>query len=419
MPIDNPQHVRDGFSGETTPVSARDSATGVVVPNVGDDANKAIRVNVVAGGGGGGGTVTQGPSGNPNDPWNVDVTEDGTNTVVKPGDATNKAIRVNVVAGGGGGTQYADGTVFVVNTSIGTLGLAVVDDGSIAVPAVGDMTAPRLTSAGAALLVGGRGGGPIGGSMPFHVDDPGGTGFGTLYVQPDPNANAFSVIGMNVVDVTSASLGKQDTQAYVPGDDRGVMGLAVVDDGTITVPAVGAFTPPRIDPLTRGLIAGPKVTDAVVGTEAGVITLVKAANGATWRALQLGAAGGLLVDIAASVTVPISIDAAQVVGLRGISEQVTGFTANGITGLTSTVKGQNKLSVCITANGTVTTATLTVQVVDEFNNKSASVIVLTAADLNVLKPVVVTGPFAYVFATLTGLTFGTATTITLSVTATP
>ena len=51
-------------------------------------------------------TVTQGlPAGGAN-AWPVLVTEDSTNTKVRPGDATNKAIRVNCVtgcAGGGGG----------------------------------------------------------------------------------------------------------------------------------------------------------------------------------------------------------------------------------------------------------------------------------------------------------------------------
>jgi hypothetical protein len=57
MAIDLPQNTRNALANQTTPISARDSATGDVVPNVGDTINAAIRVNVVAGGGGGGGNV--------------------------------------------------------------------------------------------------------------------------------------------------------------------------------------------------------------------------------------------------------------------------------------------------------------------------------------------------------------------------
>lgn len=91
---DFPQNHRDAIPGETTPISARDSTTGEVVPNVGDTANNAIRTFVVG--------------------------------------------------GGGGGTQYADGTTFVPNTSIGTLDLGVVDDGTVPVPTVSAMTGLRI-----------------------------------------------------------------------------------------------------------------------------------------------------------------------------------------------------------------------------------------------------------------------------------
>jgi hypothetical protein len=53
-------------------------------------------------GGGGGGAVNQGTPGPCDSPWPMVLTEDGTNVCVKPGDNANKAVRVNVVAGGSG-----------------------------------------------------------------------------------------------------------------------------------------------------------------------------------------------------------------------------------------------------------------------------------------------------------------------------
>lgn len=91
-----PQNQADAMPGGVTRAVAVEDTTNDVV-RYGDAANKAVRVNVVAGGGGGGGTVTQGPAGNPNDPWNMEVTEDGTDLPVKAGDAANKAVRVVLV----------------------------------------------------------------------------------------------------------------------------------------------------------------------------------------------------------------------------------------------------------------------------------------------------------------------------------
>jgi hypothetical protein len=52
---------------------------------------------------GGGGTVTQGTAAAGSGAWPVALTEDGTNTIVKTADNANKAVRVNVVAGGAAG----------------------------------------------------------------------------------------------------------------------------------------------------------------------------------------------------------------------------------------------------------------------------------------------------------------------------
>lgn len=54
------------------------------------------------GGGGAGGVVDQGVPGPCATPWPMVLTENGTDVCVKPGDFANKAVRVNVVAGGSG-----------------------------------------------------------------------------------------------------------------------------------------------------------------------------------------------------------------------------------------------------------------------------------------------------------------------------
>lgn len=50
----------------------------------------------------GGGVVDQGVPGPCATPWPMVLTENGTDVCVKPGDFANKAVRVNVVAGGSG-----------------------------------------------------------------------------------------------------------------------------------------------------------------------------------------------------------------------------------------------------------------------------------------------------------------------------
>ena len=69
--------------------------------------------------GGGGGTVDQGTPGPCDAPWPVVLTEDGTDACVKVADDANKAVRVNIVAGGGssgGATPFEFETTLTVTT---------------------------------------------------------------------------------------------------------------------------------------------------------------------------------------------------------------------------------------------------------------------------------------------------------------
>jgi hypothetical protein len=58
------------------------------------------------------------------------------------------------VTGGGGGTQYAEGAAAAPG-DVGNVALGIVDDGTVAVPAVGDYTPPRLAPVQGGLLVAG------------------------------------------------------------------------------------------------------------------------------------------------------------------------------------------------------------------------------------------------------------------------
>lgn len=92
--------------------------------------------------------VTQGTAAAGTGPWPVALTEDGTNTIVKVADDANKAIRVNVVAGGGagGGTSAADSSAFTFDTTPVTPMGAVVDDTATDTVAENAVGAPRMTT---------------------------------------------------------------------------------------------------------------------------------------------------------------------------------------------------------------------------------------------------------------------------------
>lgn len=97
-------------------------------------------------GGGGLTTVNQGTPAAGANAWPVTVTEDTTNTIVKPGDAANKAIRVNIVAGAAaGGTSTADGTSFVAGTTAGTAMQGTVDDAASTTVAEDKLGTVRIT----------------------------------------------------------------------------------------------------------------------------------------------------------------------------------------------------------------------------------------------------------------------------------
>jgi hypothetical protein len=80
---------------------------------------------------------------------------------------------------------------------------------------------------------------------------------------------------------------------------------------------------------------------------------------------------------------------------------------------------QTKLAIAATSDGTITSATITVNVLDVFGNFSATVATLTAVDIGTgLKAVTVGFPFVRVQGSSV-IVFGTATEITLSITSAP
>ncbi len=262
---DLPQHIRDAVPGETTPISARDSVTADVVPNVGDTATKALRVTVVA--------------------------------------------------GGTSGVQYIEGTAFVPGTSVGN------------------------------------------------------------------------------------------------------MGLSVVDDGSVPVPASSTFTPTRIDPTTHGLIVGPQSLATVVGGEFAIIPVFPSQNplpphNFRWDTPTL-VNGRLPVDLTGTiltVTQPF---------LSEQSPQVAPIVVPAAFTTSQALEPQTQLAVCLTSDGTVTSTSVTVAVSDGFGNTTGTLSTLTQADLGVLKPVTVGCAFLQVVVNFGVTVFGTGTYLQIAILTAP
>lgn len=288
-PVDPPQRARDGVSGETTPISARDSITGLVVPYVGDDTNNAIRVNVVAGGG-----------------------------------------------GGGGGVQYAQGAAFTPG-DMGTMPLAVRNDTGSDVSG-GDLTfTPEWVTDGGAVVVAGFSAGST--PLPLLAQVSNATfGAATLVVQGDPDGNPFKV--NDVVPGTSHSnLGKQDGDAYTAGD-VGVMGLAVVDDGSVPVPAVGTYTAPRLDSIRGGLLLG------AVDTNSGLTGPLRSSD--TGSGAQT-----IYVQLDDGAVNPVTIGSIAPVELVSTNQQDSFVAVGNGTTIAAPVSGKY-LSIQVTPSGAVT-----------------------------------------------------------------
>jgi hypothetical protein len=115
--VTNAVDVTDRLARALGKASLTDGALNLALLNAApgsDTGQVAVPVRVISqlGGGGGGSTVNQGTAAAGSGAWPVELTEDTTDAIVKAGDAANKALRVNLVAGGGAGGGAAQLQVF-------------------------------------------------------------------------------------------------------------------------------------------------------------------------------------------------------------------------------------------------------------------------------------------------------------------
>lgn len=150
---------------------------GSSVFNVGDAANLALRVNVVAGGAGGG-TVTQGPgAGAATNFWNVRLT-DGTSFLPLPAALGGSGgLKIECLSGCGGAAAFADAAAFTFGTTSVGIFAAVVDDVATNTVAENSAGAPRMnTNRILYTLNTNSTGGEVGtAGSPFRVDPTGST----------------------------------------------------------------------------------------------------------------------------------------------------------------------------------------------------------------------------------------------------
>jgi hypothetical protein len=114
--VTNGVDVTDRLARALGKASLTDGALNLALLNAApgsDTGQVAVPVRVISQlGGGGGSTVNQGTAAAGSGAWPVELTEDTTDAIVKAGDAANKALRVNLVAGGGAGGGAAQLQVF-------------------------------------------------------------------------------------------------------------------------------------------------------------------------------------------------------------------------------------------------------------------------------------------------------------------
>lgn len=226
-----------------------------------------------------GGTVDQGTPAAGANAWPVALTEDGTNTIVKAADNANKAIRVNVVAGGAaGGTSSSFGAaVPATGTAAGAS-----DGTNMQLPRVfdGDSGAGTQYVSGSILRKSASGGTVEAGTStdPLRVDPTGSTTQPVSGTVAATQSGGWTVTANAGTDLNTSALVLESTFGRAQGSaTAGQTGPLIQGAVTTSAPS---YTTAQTSPLsltTSGLlrIDGSGATQPVSGT-------VTANQGGTW-----------------------------------------------------------------------------------------------------------------------------------------
>jgi len=212
------------------------------------------------------------------------------------------------------------------------------------------------------------------------------------------------------------NIGKQDGQPYTAGD-IGPMVLGVVDDGTVPVPAVGDYTPPRLAQNGGGILLGGRDPNSGTGN---LGASDPNGNGALVLWVQPDPAAGAF-PVTGTVSVANTVSQVQSSTDRTPPAQQTGPIAisNFFFGGAASGRPQRSLSVCVKANGTMVAFAASVITYNAYGDASAAVLTLAIGDLGVLKGVVDLPPFTAFNVYISAATAGTATQFTIDAEAVP
>lgn len=119
---------------------------GSTVFNVGDLANTALRVNVVAGGAGGGAVTQSTGAGAATDYWNVRLTDGAAFLPLPTALAGGGGLKVECLSGCGGAAAFADASAFTFGTTSVGIFAAVVDDVATNTVAENSAGTPRMNT---------------------------------------------------------------------------------------------------------------------------------------------------------------------------------------------------------------------------------------------------------------------------------
>lgn len=226
-----------GQAGGQATIQARDLTTGVIVPNIGDTTNNALRVNVVAGSGGGA-TGTIGAA-VPSTAAPVAVRDNSGNLAYPKLDASGNLL-VAVTGAGSGGTSSVDGSGYTAGTSAGTPTMGARDDTGTTACAEDKVCIARLTSTRALMVDGSAVTQPVSAaSLPLP------TGAATAAKQPalgtagSSSTDVISVQGIasgTALPISAASLPLPSGAATSAKQDTGNTSLGSIDT---KIPALG------------------------------------------------------------------------------------------------------------------------------------------------------------------------------------